>query len=237
MSVVAPSNEQSGLGALVLLVEDHADTRALYAFDLTHAGFRVAEARNAVEALQRIATNRPDIVVTDLRMPGVNGVTLCRSLQQDEATRDLPLIAITAYAHPDMVNAARDAGCATVLLKPCAPAHLRREIARVVEAAAELRRTASVALDRAHAPGRKSAAVKTRADAANERARRHLEDATEQLALRVRAEFQENPGLRLSARDLARFMGLDEPIAVMILEDLVRAGSLRKTTAGIYFCS
>ena len=80
---------------IVLLVEDDRDGRRMYADWLTQAGFRVEQAHNGLQALERALDARPHVVVTDLNIPGIDGFELTRRLRQDSRTRDVPVIAVT----------------------------------------------------------------------------------------------------------------------------------------------
>ena len=106
----------------VLLVEDDRDGRRMYAEWLTHAGFTVDEAHNGLQALERAFEAVPDVVVTDLNIPGIDGFELTRRLKQDPRTRDVPVLAVTGYAaFAADPGRARRAGCDAVLPKPCTP--------------------------------------------------------------------------------------------------------------------
>src|SRR5215207_9605688 len=113
----------------VLLVEDDGDGRRLYAFWLTEAGFSVKEAHNGLQALERAFESIPDVVVTDLNIPGIDGFELTRRLKQDPRTSRVPVIAVTGYAAfaADPGRAQR-AGCDVVLEKPCSPEDLESTI-------------------------------------------------------------------------------------------------------------
>jgi CheY-like chemotaxis protein len=116
-------------GPIVLLVEDDQDGRRMYADWLTGAGFRVSQAHNGLQALERAVDSLPDVVVTDLNIPGIDGFELTRRLKQDPRTRDIPVLAVTGYAafaaDPDR---ARRAGIEAVLPKPCSPGDLETAI-------------------------------------------------------------------------------------------------------------
>jgi two-component system, cell cycle response regulator DivK len=104
----------------VLLVEDDRDGRRLYACWLRDAGFQVAEAHNGLQALERALELRPDVVVTDLNIPGIDGFELTRRLRQDSRVAEIPVLAVTGYAAFASDPArARRAGCDAVLAKPC----------------------------------------------------------------------------------------------------------------------
>jgi len=101
----------------------------MYAAWLTHAGFHVEQAHNGLQALERAFERVPDIVVTDLNIPGIDGFELTRRLKHDPRTREVPVIAVTGYAAfaADPARAQR-AGCDAVLGKPCSPEDLEATI-------------------------------------------------------------------------------------------------------------
>lgn len=120
-------------GQSVLLVEDDQDGRRMYAEWLTGAGFRVSQAHNGLQALERALDLVPDVVVTDLNIPGIDGFELTRRLKQDPRTREIPVLAVTGYAafaaDPDR---AHRAGCDAVLPKPCSPDDLESAIRSLI---------------------------------------------------------------------------------------------------------
>ena len=126
----------STLGRAVLLVEDDRDGRRLYAAWLEQAGFHVIEAHNGLQALERAVDDRPDIVVTDLNIPGIDGYELTRRLKSDPRTQGIPILAVTGYAPftQDPSRADR-AGCDAILPKPCSPEDLEQTIWSLLEEA------------------------------------------------------------------------------------------------------
>lgn len=110
-------------------MEDDRDGRKLFADWLTHAGFRVEQAHNGLQALDRAFEHIPDIVVTDLNIPGIDGFELTRRLKHDPRTSQVPVVAVTGYAAfaADPGRAQR-AGCDAVLEKPCSPEELESTI-------------------------------------------------------------------------------------------------------------
>jgi CheY-like chemotaxis protein len=117
----------------VLIVEDDQDGRRMYADWLTDAGFRVSEAHNGLQALERAVDSLPDVVVTDLNIPGIDGFELTRRLKQDPRTRDIPVLAVTGYAaFAADPGRARRAGIEVVLSKPCSPGDLEAAIRSLI---------------------------------------------------------------------------------------------------------
>ena len=122
-----------GGGPSVLLVEDDQDGRQMYAFWLTEAGFHVDQAHNGLQALERALESVPDIVVTDLNIPGIDGFELTRRLRLDPRTRRVPVVAVTGYAaFAADPGRARRAGCDVVLEKPCTPEELESTIRTLI---------------------------------------------------------------------------------------------------------
>ena len=119
----------NGRRPLVLVIEDDKASRRLYADELQRAGFDVAEAHNGLQALERALELVPDIVVTDLNIPGIDGFELTRRLKHDPRTSRVPVVAVTGYAAfaADPGRAQR-AGCDVVLEKPCSPEDLESTI-------------------------------------------------------------------------------------------------------------
>lgn len=124
--------EQQSRAALVLLVEDDPSGREMYCDFLSAVGFRVAQAHNGLQALEKAIALVPDVIVTDLGLPGIDGFELCRRIKDHERTRDVPLVAITGYEKFGYVDRAHKAGCSSVLTKPCLPDRLVEEIKRVL---------------------------------------------------------------------------------------------------------
>lgn len=117
---------------LVLLVEDDAQARDGYAEFLERGGFRVAQAGSAEEALEQSSAVLPDVIVTDISLPGRDGFTLAMDLKCTNRTRGIPVVAMTAYWATDVHERADRAGITSILLKPCQPEHLIAELQRVL---------------------------------------------------------------------------------------------------------
>jgi CheY-like chemotaxis protein len=103
----------------VLVVDDYVDGREMVAEYLAFRGFAVAEARDGIEALELARRLQPEIVLMDLRMPGMDGWEATRRLKRDPQTCHIPIVALTAHALAPEINTARQAGCDAVIAKPC----------------------------------------------------------------------------------------------------------------------
>jgi CheY-like chemotaxis protein len=124
---------------LVLLVDRDADTRRMYAECFRSSQLQVDEAEDGREALAKAITLHPDVVITETRLTGMDGFTLCTLLRKDSATADIPVVFVTGDAFEHDLNRARAAGAETVLIKPCLPADLLAEVQRLFAMSKELR--------------------------------------------------------------------------------------------------
>ena len=106
-------------GRLVLVVEDDPETRHFLVDALTHHGFRTEGAHNDFQALEKLFTLLPDLVLADIAVPGIDGIELCRRLRADARTRRIPVLAITGYDDRHYRDRAMLAGADRVLNKPC----------------------------------------------------------------------------------------------------------------------
>jgi CheY-like chemotaxis protein len=120
-----------GRGRLILIVDDVPDNRELYVQYLTHFGYRAAEAGDGQDALAKAAALKPDVIVMDLSLPGMDGWEATRRLKADAATRHIPVIALTGHALSGSDEHARAAGCDAFLTKPCDPEELAATIDRL----------------------------------------------------------------------------------------------------------
>lgn len=121
-------------GSLILVVDDYQDAREMYAEYLQYSGFRVAEARNGNEAVAQARSLKPDLILMDLSLPGMDGWEATRVLKADEETRHIPIVALTGHALAGASEGARKAGCDSFVTKPCLPDDLVVEVRRMLNA-------------------------------------------------------------------------------------------------------
>jgi two-component system, cell cycle response regulator DivK len=117
-----------GTKQLVLIVDDDAPSRLLATATLEDEGYEVAAAGSAEEAVGMIGRRRPDLILMDIQLPGMDGLELTRKLKSDRPTAGIPVVALTAHTMPLHERAARAAGCAAFLAKPVSPAVLSAEV-------------------------------------------------------------------------------------------------------------
>ena len=122
-------------GPLVLLVDDYPDNRDIYVQFLTYSGLRVEEAENGYEALDKAFALRPNVIVMDLSLPGLDGWEATRRLKRDPRTRHIPVVVLTGHALAGHSQGAMDAGCDAFITQPCLPERLLEEIRSILDAA------------------------------------------------------------------------------------------------------
>jgi two-component system cell cycle response regulator DivK len=107
-----------------LVVDDYDDAREMYAEFLAFKGFDVVQAENGLQAVALAESLLPDLIVLDLALPDIDGIEVTRRLKKSPATAVIPIVMLTANAQSRMLEEALKAGCAAVLVKPCAPEEL-----------------------------------------------------------------------------------------------------------------
>lgn len=126
----------SGRRPLILIVEDLLDARELYAEYLSYAGFSVATAINGHEAIRLAQMLKPDLVLMDIRLPGMDGLEATADLKRDPQLARIPVVAITADPSFDVADRCRKAGCDAFITKPVLPDEVVRQIREVLARAA-----------------------------------------------------------------------------------------------------
>jgi CheY-like chemotaxis protein len=119
---------------VVLIVDDDQDSREMYTLALSAMGFQPLAAGDAAEAFARARECRPDVVVADVKLPGVSGLELTRQLRTDTQTKSAGIILLTGHSFGPVRQEAQDAGCDRFLVKPYLPDALAAQIHDVLEA-------------------------------------------------------------------------------------------------------
>lgn len=112
----------------VLLVDDEETIRTMLRMVLELTGFQVFEASDGVQALEQVHTHRPDIMILDVMMPRMDGLTVCRLLREKNETADLPIIIFSGKAQEEAVREGLAAGASHYLIKPASPTEIVRLI-------------------------------------------------------------------------------------------------------------
>ncbi|MFQ5904361.1 MAG: response regulator [Candidatus Binatia bacterium] len=117
----------------ILVAEDHADTVELLQIQLKRIGYPdVLVATNGLDALDKAREEKPDLILMDIRLPGMNGLEVTRRLKADPQTRPILILALTAKAMPSDRKMCLESGCDGYLAKPVLPHQLKAEIEKLL---------------------------------------------------------------------------------------------------------
>lgn len=118
--------------ATILVVDDSASLRGMVVFTLKHEGYDVLEAENGQQALDIAVENKFDLVLADVNMPIMDGITFCTELRKRPAARFTPVLMLTTDSSMEMKQKGKQAGATGWLVKPFNPEKLISTIKRVV---------------------------------------------------------------------------------------------------------
>ena len=116
----------------VLIVDDAFSLRQLVAFTLQQAGFQVLEGGNGQEGLDQLKKARVDLIITDLNMPVMDGITFVRNLRQLQTAKYTPVLMLTTETQTSVRQEAKTAGATGWIVKPFQPPRLMEVIAKVL---------------------------------------------------------------------------------------------------------
>ncbi len=117
----------------ILVVDDYDDGRALLRRLLESKGFSVSEATNGEEAVEAVRRGCPDLILLDLNMPRMDGLTAARKIREcREVCAGVPMVAVTAYHTYGMKEAAEEAGCDAYVAKPIDEVQFERTLRRLL---------------------------------------------------------------------------------------------------------
>jgi len=108
-------------GPTILVVDDFDDTRLLLRTWLQRRGFRVVEAEDGLEAVQRAVTDLPDLIIMDMEMPYLDGLDATRQIRQVQTLSNVPIVAVSAYGADQFRELALAAGCDEYVSTPFEP--------------------------------------------------------------------------------------------------------------------
>jgi len=134
----SPSSRRSGAGGSasagrVLIADDTFDTRELYGLYLTQCGFAVQTVTDGEAAIEIALESQPDVIVLDLSMPRVDGITATKRLREHPRTCHIPVIVVTGFPHRAAQRSAIEAGADVFLGKPCLPEELGKQVQRLIK--------------------------------------------------------------------------------------------------------
>jgi len=124
--------------AKVLVVDDEPDLVEFIARLLRAEGFDVLTAYDGINAMDMTENERPDIILLDIMMPMVSGYEVCQQIKANPMTRNIPILCMTSAHSIDARARSRQAGAATVIVKPFTPAELVAQVRRHLPEADDL---------------------------------------------------------------------------------------------------
>lgn len=116
----------------LLIVDDNSDTRELYALWFRSRGFTVVLAHDGVTGVDAAVKRQPDVIIMDLSMPGLDGVSATRQLKRDPHTRHIPVLILTGFPARAIDHGALEAGADSFLTKPCLPEDLEHHVRKLL---------------------------------------------------------------------------------------------------------
>ena len=105
-------------GEKILIVEDDRISQKMVRDALQAGGYETEEAESGEAALEKVAERTPDLILMDIRLPGIDGLETARRLKADPQTAAIPVVAVTAHAMPEDESMIREAGCDAYMPKP-----------------------------------------------------------------------------------------------------------------------
>jgi two-component system cell cycle response regulator DivK len=127
-STITPAHQQNANRNRILVIEDNQLSSKLLKQLLTAHGYEVLESSQGLQALNLARDAQPDLILMDIRLPDISGLELTRLLKQDDQTKNIPIIAITAFASPEDENKDLEGGCDAYAPKPINLGNLLRTI-------------------------------------------------------------------------------------------------------------
>jgi two-component system cell cycle response regulator DivK len=112
----------------ILVVEDQEDNRRIIRDMLSTTDYELTEAKDGEQALAAVAKQRPDLILMDIQLPGIDGYEATRRIKSDPSLNSIPIIAVTSYALSGEEQKARAAGCDDYVAKPYSPRQLLAKI-------------------------------------------------------------------------------------------------------------
>lgn len=115
-----------------MVVDDEPMARTLLRLMLVRAGFHVTEAEDGYDALAKVEKSKPDLILLDVMMPGIDGFAVCESLRNATGTAQLPVIMLSAKTDLSSISRGLQAGATKYLTKPISPEELTRHVRDVL---------------------------------------------------------------------------------------------------------
>lgn len=121
----------------ILVVEDEEDIQQLVSYNLMKGGYAVVYAESGEQALEKMGAKRPDLILLDLMLPGINGLEVCKAVRRVDATKEIPIIMLTAKGEESDIVTGLDLGADDYVTKPFSPKILLARIKAIMRRKAE----------------------------------------------------------------------------------------------------
>jgi len=118
--------------AKILVAEDEKDIRELIGYTLRFAGFEVLLTENGAEAVELAGNEQPDLIILDVRMPGMTGYEACRLLKNNPKTESIPVVFLSAKGQEGEIQRGLNSGAEEYILKPFAPDDLAGRVNEIL---------------------------------------------------------------------------------------------------------
>jgi two-component system, chemotaxis family, chemotaxis protein CheY len=120
------------LSKKILIIDDSAVFRKVVSMNLKHAGYEVIEAVDGVDALGKLSSAKPNLIVCDVNMPNMDGLSFVTKVRADEENRFIPIIMLTTESQEEKKRKGMEAGAKAWLVKPFAPEQLLSAISKLI---------------------------------------------------------------------------------------------------------
>lgn len=115
-------------GKTILLADDEEDVKVVVRLFLESKGYTILTAFDGLDAVDQAQKNKPDLILLDVMMPVMNGYEVAAKLREDEATKDIPIVMLSAASHQEAVKKGLESGAKDYLIKPFEPKKLEETI-------------------------------------------------------------------------------------------------------------
>ena len=119
----------------VLIIEDHGDMRELLTWQIELMGFLPITAKRGSEGVEKAASEKPELIIMDIMMPGMDGLAAARAIRANEETKDIPILAATALFRDSDLKSCIDAGCNGYIVKPFTFQELQAKVRELIPSA------------------------------------------------------------------------------------------------------
>jgi two-component system chemotaxis response regulator CheY len=118
----------------ILVVDDAMTVRNLAKFALGKAGYQIVEAEDGAIGLEKARSERPDLIISDLNMPNMNGLEMSRAIKSDDSLKSIPIFMLTTEASAEVAKEGKEIGIMAWIVKPFVPEKLLAAVQKVLGA-------------------------------------------------------------------------------------------------------